>query len=220
MLSNAAQLAWERILKNEDDAQDLREIFPELRTLPSFDFSELHKTVLAILPLDIDTVLLKQNWRVQANLKDTWGRTPLHWAVLREDERATRALIISGASLEIGDYEGNRPIHYAAGCSRIECLATILSAGANPRIQNANGAEPLLFACWQTLEHMQALMQAGAPVTVKDNRGSSTVEWACWCNKHTIGEYLIQMGADNNHADRLNGNPRYFRHSQAKRMNV
>jgi hypothetical protein len=34
MLSNAAQLAWEIILKNEDDAQDLREIFPELRTLP------------------------------------------------------------------------------------------------------------------------------------------------------------------------------------------
>jgi ankyrin repeat protein len=53
-------------------------------------------------------------------------------------------------------------------------------------------------------------MQAGAPVTVKDKRGSSTVEWACWCNKHTIGEYLIQMGADKNHADRLNGNPPLF----------
>ena len=210
MLRTAAQIAWERILKNDDDAQGFREVFPESQILPLFDFSDVHKTVLDLLHVEIEDVLLKRNWQAQVDLRDAWGRTPLHWAILREDERATRALIISGASIDIGDNEGNRPLHFAAGCPNISCLNILLSAGAKPRIKNANGAEPLHFASWQTLTHVQVLIQAGAPATVLDDRGSSALEWACWCNKHIIGEYLIKMGANKNHADRLNGNPPLF----------
>ncbi|KAF1995638.1 ankyrin [Amniculicola lignicola CBS 123094] len=206
----AAQIAWERILKNEHEAQGFREVFPESQTLPLFDFSDVHKTVLALLPVEIEAVLLKRKWRAQVDLRDAWGRTPLHWAILREDEKATRALITSGASIDIGDNEGNMPLHFAAGCPTLGCLNILLDSDAKPRIKNANGAEPLHFASWQTITHVKVLIQAGALATALDNRGSSVLEWACWCNKHVLGEYLVKMGADKNHADRLNGNPPLF----------
>jgi ankyrin repeat protein len=188
----------------------LRELFPESQILPLFDFSDVHKTVLALLPVDIERVLLKRKFRDQVNIRDAWGRTALHWAVLREDERAVRALIIAVASINRGDNEGNSPLHLAAGCPNISCLNLLLEAGARPEIKNANGAEPLHFASWVSLAHVKTLIKAGASAKVQDNRGSSAVEWACWCNQHVVGDHLIREGADKNLADHLNGNPPLF----------
>jgi len=214
--STAAQIAWEKMFQNEDGAEQFREVFPESQTLSMFDFSDVHKTVLALLPVDIEDVLLKCKWREQVNLQDAWGRTALHWAILTDDERSVRALITAGASIDIGDNEGNRPLHFAAGRSSIAFLKILLGAGARPRTRNANGAEPLHFACWQSWIHVQTLIQAGASVTIQDYRGSSAVEWACWSNRYVTGDLLIRAGANKNLPTTLMAIPRSFQPSQAK----
>jgi ankyrin repeat protein len=110
----------------------------------------------------------------------------------------------------MGDNKGDRPLHFAAGHPNMSCLCLLLSAGASPNTKNASGAEPLHFAIWQSMAHVQALTQAGASVTVQDSRGASTVEWACWYNKHVVGDHLIRAGANKDLADHLNGNPLLF----------
>ena len=107
----AVQAAWDQIYYGRqgshlpENLQRLTQIFPEYRSIDSFDFSRVHKVVLNIYPLSLERVLLKETWRSQKNFSDSWGRTPLHWAARRGDVAAVEALIYAGVNIDAQDHE-------------------------------------------------------------------------------------------------------------------
>ncbi|XP_023238085.1 tankyrase-like [Centruroides sculpturatus] len=108
-------------------------------------------------------------------------------------------------------------LHLATKLDHIDIVRTLLSAGANPGIQNNMGETPidliatermtnvyseeLLKATAQSdLNRISQLINAGLSVNVKDspNSGNTPLHWAaCFGNKETI-ELLINHGADVN----------------------
>lgn len=77
---------------------------------------------------------------------DSWGRTPLHWAVRRGDLAAVHALLSAGADVDVQDHARKTPLHFAAETLDRKCLQLLLQAKANPNIIDASGANPALCA--------------------------------------------------------------------------
>jgi hypothetical protein len=53
-----------------EERQELRVLFPETQSMENFDFADLHKAVLRILPSDPATLLAKFSQKSQINHRD------------------------------------------------------------------------------------------------------------------------------------------------------
>lgn len=70
---------------------------------------------------------------------------PLHIAVLVNQPRLVRRLVVAGATTDIRDREGNTPLHLAAKRGFKECAAALLSPISTPELREAdipNAARP------------------------------------------------------------------------------
>ncbi|KAG9459183.1 hypothetical protein H6P81_003691 [Aristolochia fimbriata] len=87
---------------------------------------------------------------VSVNLRDSEGRSPLHWAVDRGHVNNVELLIRKGADVNIQDDEGQTPLHYAALCDR-EAIAKLLvehSAGLDIKDNDGNTPSDLCEPSW------------------------------------------------------------------------
>lgn len=199
----ATQDAWNKILSKPDvDHTNLREAFPEIRSLPTFEFSEVHKVVVGIFPVEITTVLVGK-WRSQVNFKDAWGRSPLHWAASRGDVKTVTALTLAGAEVDTQDRKDNSPLRCAIKGSSVEVLKLLLKAGAGTKLRGAGYAQPIHLAASTSLSHAQVLVSAGSSVTALEVRGGSARQHAAMGNRVHVGEYLISKGIDINSPDSI-----------------
>ena len=69
------------------------------------------------------------------NRSDSFNRTPVHWACLRDDsdvEPALMLLIRNGADLNARDYAGETPLDIAIHYSKRRLVPILLRAGATP----------------------------------------------------------------------------------------
>eukprot|EP00047_Mylnosiga_fluctuans_P014369 m.37866 g.37866 ORF g.37866 m.37866 type:complete len:609 (-) comp5473_c0_seq1:40-1866(-) len=82
---------------------------------------------------------------VDVDVRDTDGRTPLHWAaikVFRQD--VSRLLITLNASINTRDTtNGNTALHYAIVSNNIPVAQVLMEAGASVDIQNSKNLTPL-----------------------------------------------------------------------------
>ena len=186
-------------------------MFPEGQSFQDFDLSDVHKVVLCILPLSIDTILLRHKWRSQVNHRDAWGRMPLHWAARKGDSTAVKALIHTGLDIDSRDNDHKSAIHYAAYHPNPECLQLLLEAGALPTIEDKEAVQPIHWAarCGE-VAHLEALVARGANPRVEDNRGGVPLQWSSYANKVENGQFLISHGANINKRDNLHGNSILF----------
>ena len=188
----------------------MTQIFPEYQSIDSFDFSSVHKVVLNIYPLSLERVLLKETWRSQKNLSDSWGRTPLHWAARIGDEVAVETLISAGVNVNPQDHKQQAPLHFAAKNSSKRCLQLLLQAKANPVIKDDAGAEPIHYACCAGIAHLQALVAAGSSLERETTGRGRPLGWATCSNNVAVGRYLIKEGVEKDHADTVNGDTALF----------
>lgn len=87
---------------------------------------------------------------VSVNLRDSEGRTPLHWAVDRGHFDAVETLIGKNADVNAKDDEGETPLHYAIVCER-EAVAELLvkhKADINTRDLDNNSPRDLCSSPW------------------------------------------------------------------------
>ncbi|KAG8390430.1 hypothetical protein BUALT_Bualt01G0082500 [Buddleja alternifolia] len=79
---------------------------------------------------------------VPLNLKDSEGRTPLHWAVDRGHMNITTLLLNKNADANAKDDEGQTALHYAAVCERAAIAEALVKHGADIEIKDDEGNTP------------------------------------------------------------------------------
>ncbi|KAL1553131.1 Acyl-CoA-binding domain-containing protein 1 [Salvia divinorum] len=88
------------------------------------------------------------------NVKDSDGRTPLHWAVDRGHLNIAALLLNKNADVNAKDGEGQTPLHYAAVCERTAIAELLVKHGADIELQDDEGNAPrdLCESRWSGLE--------------------------------------------------------------------
>ncbi|CAA0824697.1 Acyl-CoA-binding domain-containing protein 2 [Striga hermonthica] len=91
---------------------------------------------------------------VPLNIKDSEGRSPLHWAVDRGHLNVTALLLDKNADANAKDDEGQTALHYAAVCERASIAELLLKHGADMDIKDNEGDTPrdLCESSWPGLE--------------------------------------------------------------------
>jgi ankyrin repeat protein len=135
------------------------------------------------------------------NFKDSkYGRTPLHWAVLRGSTGFLLEKIPEGniqANAQAND--GSTALHMAAGGGQSSTVELLIQRfGANRDAKTNDGTLALHFACAgghdSTVELL--ILKFGADKEAKTNDGTSALHLACAGGHDSTVELLIQFGAD------------------------
>lgn len=79
---------------------------------------------------------------VSVNLKDSEGRTPLHWAVDRGQFHITELLLSRNADVNVKDKEGQTPLHYAVVCEREAIAKFLVKQNADTAVKDDDGESP------------------------------------------------------------------------------
>ena len=81
--------------------------------------------------------------RVDVNLQNTLGDTPLHVAVFRGRARVVDRVTTAGANVDALNLRRRAPLHVAAAMGRLDMAGRLLAAGAAVNPLDATGATPL-----------------------------------------------------------------------------
>jgi ankyrin repeat protein len=135
--------------------------------------------------------------------------TPLGYAVRELDLPAIKALIKSGANVNVPDEDGMTPIFRAGDRATVQFL---LKAGANVNAETPDGWTPLM---WQIISHydelsriVEVLISSGARVNQRNSDGTTALMFAAELGYSEVVRLLIKAKAnlnivDNNHNSAL-----------------
>ena len=104
-------------------------------------FSYIHKVAIGLVQADMESVANHDTREL--NHKDSQGRSPLHWAALRANEAAVRALLRARVNVQAKDYEGKTALHCAAISRSQRCIELLLIAGSEVAAKDQIGYQPL-----------------------------------------------------------------------------
>ncbi|GAB4858526.1 Acyl-CoA-binding domain-containing protein 1 [Ancistrocladus abbreviatus] len=91
---------------------------------------------------DVENLLKCIENGVSVNIKDSEGRTPLHWAVDRGHLSVIELLITRKADVNIKDNDGQTPLHYAVVCDRESIAEYLVKHSADANIKDNDGCSP------------------------------------------------------------------------------
>lgn len=102
-----------------------------------------------------------------ANARDEWGFTPLHYA----NRQVAEVLIDKGADVNARDYYGDTPLHVAARGDK-DAAEILMAHGADVNARDDYGESPLYFAAqWGQAGIAEILIANGAEINARDNGG-------------------------------------------------
>ncbi|KAL8707795.1 MAG: hypothetical protein Q9220_007247 [cf. Caloplaca sp. 1 TL-2023] len=162
-------------------------------------FTKLHKIILKIIPGDLQAELEISTASIDTG--DARQRSPLIWAVLRDDIRAVDTLLSFGAKLNTVDDMGNTPLHFVSSASVGRIL---LKAGADISSRNTDYNRTALHQVCRShgsVEVIHLLVEAGIPVDVRDADDETPLLGAVFWHLTEAAEKLIEFGADVNAAN-------------------
>lgn len=175
-------------------------LIPRAEHLQERYFSRLHELVLGLSAGDIEEEIKSNPSSVEA--VDTYGWTPLHWAVRRDDAHALDILLRNGADpfVETGDDQAS-PIHLAARADSASCVQRLLQARYKGKAVEINGWDqrgrtPLRIAAGNNcVACTHLLVQMGAEVDNLDRQNETALLSAVYESAHETIPILIKAGA-------------------------
>ena len=126
---------------------------------------------------------------------------PLHWAAYYGNIEVIELFIEAGADVNrvsTNDFNvyvpaGSTPLHGAVFQAQLGSLTTLLAAGADPNIANANGRTPLHEVAWSSsVDVLKALLAAGCDPLHRDNQGRTPLQYLyeARCNRGFSAEHF------------------------------
>uniref|UniRef100_A0A6B2L3C4 Palmitoyltransferase n=1 Tax=Arcella intermedia TaxID=1963864 RepID=A0A6B2L3C4_9EUKA len=85
---------------------------------------------------------LLHEFKLDVDLKDAEGHTPLMWAAYSGFGAVVNLLVAQGASLNCTDAAGNTALHWAAVKGRMQCVETLIARGGDVSLMEENGRTP------------------------------------------------------------------------------
>ncbi|XP_045487129.1 uncharacterized protein LOC110998043 [Pieris rapae] len=120
-----------------------------MASIPSFEESRerLHVAVRRGDLSEVREILSAEGGKTLARAQNSYGRTPLHAAVLAQNEEIVGYLAETFPELlKIGDTLERTPLHYAMGVEKMESLSRILTrAGAKRVLKDLKGRQPTYY---------------------------------------------------------------------------
>ncbi|GFT04281.1 hypothetical protein NPIL_64701 [Nephila pilipes] len=135
-------------------------------------------------------------------------------------------LILMGADVDAEDYEGRRPLHYAAENGSHDLVRTLLKNGAIYNVTDYNDKTPLqltfsdeIKAMLLSVEYIFRDLKKGHPlvnkyisdfreiINAKDNNGHTLFHWAATLNYPNVIKQLLDVGAEVKHVSAKGNTP-------------
>ncbi|XP_069119470.1 uncharacterized protein [Argopecten irradians] len=149
--------------------------------------------------------LLLEADKININVQDDGGWTPIIWASEHKYVNAVKYLVKNGADPNLKDKEENTSLHWAAFSGSVDIAEIFLNAGCDLETPNEHGDRPLHIAARQDhYECVVLFLARGADVEAKNNENevpiqcclneSSPVWLALRVNKQLKGFAAARMG--------------------------
>jgi ankyrin repeat protein len=166
-----------------------------------------HELIAAVKEKSKEKVLTILNAGADVNAVDTNSRTPLFWAVLKEQEDIVELLLRKGANIDATDRENITPLMVAVATENSNTVDLLLKSHPNINMQN-NREQTALHAAVAigNLGIVERLIKAGADITICQH-GGTPLHIAAQYHNTKVLEYLIQVGTFVNVRDRNGQTP-------------
>nr|XP_057901910.1 caskin-1 isoform X4 [Doryrhamphus excisus] len=136
--------------------------------------------------------LLGATKRVNVNIQDADGLSPLHHAALSGNKELISLLLDAQAAVDIKDNKGMRPLHYAAWQGKTEPMKMLLKAGSSVNGQSDEGQIPLhLSSQHGHYDGSEMLLQHQSNTCISDSAGKTPLDLACEFGRVTVVQLLL-----------------------------
>lgn len=198
-------LAFQRVntICPSDLAQELHILF-KLDDVPDdVEFTAVHRIVLGMSELDLHSYLAEHPQDV--NHSDLLGRTPLWWAIRRDDVSSSLTLLARSADPNIANTAGRSPLHNAAAQGNLTLVDALLAHDADVSQKSFEGKTPLqvvgVYGRQEDVIIVQRLLRAGSNIDERDGYGRTAISLCCFDSHVNVARTLLAWGADLTIAD-------------------
>ncbi|XP_076004202.1 caskin-1 isoform X2 [Genypterus blacodes] len=130
--------------------------------------------------------------RVNINIQDADGLSPLHHAALSGNKELISLLLEAQAAVDIKDNKGMRPLHYAAWQGKTEPMKMLLKAGSSVNGHSDEGQIPLhISAQHGHYDGSEMLLQHQSNPCVSDSAGKTPLDLACEFGRVGVVQLLL-----------------------------
>ena len=159
-------------------------------------------------PPETVVVLLEAGADIERPNRD--GQRPLHSAAISGHAEIVALLIQKGAAVDAKDRKGRSPlVSFAAfGGTNNEIAKMLLSAGADPNVEDENLVDALNYAVHVgNVDLGKLLIAAHADMNHGTGIGESALQAAAFHSRYEFAKILIAAGADVNQMDKHGKTP-------------
>jgi ankyrin repeat protein len=175
----------------------------EIQTESAFSSQMLLQNAIKAGQLDDVRILLEQGG-IDVNQPFDQGITPLHSAVINNQENIAAVLIQNGAKIDVQDASTKAtPLHLAALYGRENIANLLIKKGADVNAVMKFGITPLLVASqFKHAQIVQLLLENKTNINHADDEGFTALHFVAQNGDPVIAEMLVEHKADLNLLDK------------------